>query len=306
MTLIISRIIENKIYIESDSKITGEFVRRNNPLDSKLKALILAPKLCLCYAGNISYAEEAYIYFVEKSKNTFDWNHYLEYLLELNKQSNDGTDFILAGYNNNTPLLFEIKSNKINQVQQSWIGDINSFSSFQEYYQSEIIKNTEPKVALGNAFRKVLNNEISETVGGFHISVKSNDKDYTDSVTGNLSTVFEYTRKGEAYLGRPTIVKIIEKNKFESIPSGDSSSGSYALAHFTPLPLEENCIGVHFGHGNFGVFYPPKNLINRKVYTEVSAKEFLNKIFKDYNIKLSGFEITPGTMGFKLIEGDIN
>jgi len=303
MTLIVSRIIENKIYIESDSKITGEFVVRNNPLDSKLKALILAPKLCLCYAGNISYAEQAYQYFVEKSQNKLDWNHYLEYLLKLNKESNDGTDFILAGYNGFKPLLFEIRNKKITQVQQSWIGDKKSFYSFQEYYQSEIEGNTEPKVALGNAFRKVLNNEISESVGGFHFSIKSNDKDYTDSSTGNISTVFEYIKKGESYLGRPTEIKIIEKNKYESIPSGDSSSGSYSLTHCTPLPLQESCIGVHFGHGNFGIFYPPKDLINRKVYPEVSATEFLNQIYKEYDIKLSGFEITQSSIGFKLIQG---
>ena len=229
MTLIVSRIIENKIYIESDSKITGEFVVANNPLDSKLKALILAPKLCLCYAGNISYAEQAYQYFVEKSQNRFDWNHYLEYLLELNKESNDGTDFILAGYNGIKPLLFEIRNKKITQVQQSWIGDKKSFSSFQEYYQSEIEGNTEPKVALGNAFRKVLNNEISESVGGFHFSIKSNDKDYTDSVTGNTSTVFEYIRKGESYLGRPTEIKIIEKNKANTIYSVAGGGDTVAL-----------------------------------------------------------------------------
>jgi len=171
MTLIISKIIDNKIYIESDSKITGDRIVRNNPIDSKhckLKALILDPKLCLCYAGDIYFAEQAYKFFIKESKNKLDWNLYRNYLLQLNIESENSTHFIMAGYNNsNLPLLFEIKDRKISQVQQSWIGDKESFSYFQKYFLAELNENVKPKFAISNAFRKTLKNEFSDVVGGF-------------------------------------------------------------------------------------------------------------------------------------------
>jgi hypothetical protein len=301
MTLIVAKILDDKIYIESDSKITGEAVVRNNPIDSQLKALLLDSRLCLCYAGNISYAIEAYSYFIDNGITKKNWNNYISYLLKLNIQSDNQTDFILAGYDNNLPILLEIKDGAVNSVQNSWIGSLKSFSKFQEFYQDEINEKTEPKNAIANAFHKVLENEISNSVGGFRFSVITDNKNYKDTVTGEVVKILKYELKSESYLGRDEKIEFTEKGESKPIPSGDATTGSYTISHFTPVADQENCIGVHFGYGDFGLFYPPKDLLNGIVYSKVTASEFINKVLKDYNITLSGMEIIPKRMGMKYI-----
>lgn len=303
MTLIIARIYDKKICIDTDSKITGEEVVRHDPVQGRLKALILDPKLCLCYAGNISYADEAYHYFLKQSTLGLDWNDYLQYLLQINLKSDNGTDFILAGFNGNIPLLFEIKDGAISSTQQSWLGDKSSFSAFQRLYQDEIDKKVEPIEAQSNSFRATLSSEISESVGGFHFSVMSNTKDYTDSSTGEISTVFEYRSRAELYNDQPVKIKFVEKDKWVSVPSGNAATGSFALSLCTSLPLQKPSLGVHFGHGNFGILFPPDNLVSTEVYSNVSASEFLDTIYEKHSLKLQGFEIQPETMGIKLIHG---
>ena len=61
MTIVIGRIIDNDIYIESDSRITDFRLVQTNLLTGLLKTIILNPFLCLSFAGFVEYAEKALI-----------------------------------------------------------------------------------------------------------------------------------------------------------------------------------------------------------------------------------------------------
>ena len=94
MSLIIAKIIDGKIQIESDTKISGENVVRNKPVKGRLKTLILDHGLTLSYAGDIALAEDAYDWFIEKAKSTMRWEEYLNYLNDLSKTNQ--VDLILG------------------------------------------------------------------------------------------------------------------------------------------------------------------------------------------------------------------
>ena len=56
MSLIVARIVEDNIYIESDSKITDDRLVRSDPLCGLLKTLILNPVICISFAGIVHFA----------------------------------------------------------------------------------------------------------------------------------------------------------------------------------------------------------------------------------------------------------
>ena len=105
-------------------------------------------------------------------------------------------------------------------------------------------------------------------------------------------------------LGRNIELKLKGKGKAVPIPSGNETTGSYAISYFTPEKSLTSCVGVHFGYGKFGIFYPPKKLLNPIIYSSVNAKEFIDKILIDYNITLVGMDIIPGRIGAKYIKAE--
>lgn len=59
MTLVVARIDNEYIYIESDSKSTDDRLVRSDPLCGLLKTLILNPFICVSFSGTVSFPELA-------------------------------------------------------------------------------------------------------------------------------------------------------------------------------------------------------------------------------------------------------
>lgn len=139
MTLIVARIYKENIYIESDSKITDERLVRSDPLCGILKTLILHPFVSVSFAGNVNYAELAIKNFFKYAID--DVNVLLQMLLNINIESCNATDFIVATITDRTPRLFKISDGQvIDGAESAWIGDIKGFEIYQREFHSQ--KNT--------------------------------------------------------------------------------------------------------------------------------------------------------------------
>lgn len=304
VSLVVARIIEGKIQIESDSKIYDRDSARNDLSNCKLKSFILDPTLSLSYAGKEYFGELAYQNFDKHSDNGKDRNQYVNYLLALHKESNNSTDFIVAGYNVNDPILLKISDGKVMNEEVSWVGDRFAFSKFQEFYHSFLSKGKTIRQSLNEGFREVLKQEITETVGNFQITIRTNDKNFTDMDTGFPRLVLEYGSSSEIILGRNQTISFEKKGQPAPMTSGDATSGTYMIGHFTPKDPRELCHAIHFGYGRFGVFFLPNQLTEKKVYKDVSAREFLNQVCCDFDVVLTGLaNLDSNTMGFVMLEG---
>jgi hypothetical protein len=59
MSLVVARVIDDEIRIISDTKITDSDALHPTPLDGGLKCIAISPTCCVCFAGNVTVAEEA-------------------------------------------------------------------------------------------------------------------------------------------------------------------------------------------------------------------------------------------------------
>lgn len=295
MSLIVAKILNGKIQIESDTKISGEHVVRNNPVNGRLKALILAHNLTVCYAGDVALAEDAYNFFIEKSKNKIAWSDYILYLTSLSKTNQ--VDFILCGYSPQ-PFILKIVNGKIEQADSSWIGDKVAFSEFQNYFLDSTNDDTTSS-HFTNSFHKVVMNQLNETVGEFHITVKTNTESFKDQ--GKNVFVFQYNTKSEHVVGRSKTLRFEKKGEAIPLPLGNASEGDYVISYFTNYTQQWASLGIYFEFGGFGILYPSGKLLNGIKYESKDAQEFVNAVFKDCGIELTGIQTMKDTMGFKLI-----
>ncbi|MEO9533872.1 MAG: hypothetical protein ABJG68_02660 [Crocinitomicaceae bacterium] len=303
MTLVVAKILDQKIYIESDTKITGHSIVRNDDLKGNIKALILEPRLCLCYAGNVHFAEVAYIHFMEKSKTTIAWNDFIQHLFKLHQESNQETDFILACLESSGPLLIEIKDGKATQTQSSWIGDKDSFNEFQKHFLADRLNEVEDHIQMHKAFEIAFRSDRSDAVGGFQISVYTDTKSAIVTETKEPYPILRYKDGTSLISGRPKTLSFEGKNQPSAIPIEGASEGAYFESLFVTTGDSPACLAIHLGYAKCSLFFPPADLLNGELYTDMTGEEFVKEIYVQKKLKLAGFQPMPGTMGMKFIVG---
>ena len=130
MTLVVARIDEENIYIQSDSRITDDSSVRSDPLCGLLKTLILHPFVSVSFAGNVHFAEKAIQRFFDKGIE--DVEVLLSMLREISIESDNTTDFIVAAINEGQPKLFKVTNGAVVRgFINTWIGDSDGFNQYQ-------------------------------------------------------------------------------------------------------------------------------------------------------------------------------
>ncbi len=276
MTLIIARISQNFLRIDSDSKITDPLVasNRNNIFSSLLKTIILNPTISVSYAGGVETAQKA----IEElyKLNDFNINVVKAELLKVNIDSQYETDFLIASLENR-PLLYKISNGEINVSDQSqWIGDIDGFNLFQKNFIPNV-KSTDGLHILSvqnAAFKEVISCGSIESIGGFHVSVHSTTKG------------LEYEFKMTMSLGSMNVQ--LKSNEVFHLLGGNVENGSFATSYLISENPFNAAIAIHFPFGNFGTLYYPK--LTREVILIKNANplEFVDIVLKQYKIKLTG------------------
>ncbi len=276
MTLVVGRITQGGIRIDSDSKITNpnEASNQNNIFSGLLKTIVLNPNISVSYAGGVETAQLA-IEELYKLGN-FDIFKVKSKLLEINKDCKSETDFLIATLENQ-PLLYKISKGEIS-ISNSfhWIGDIKGFNLFQSEFLPNL-KSTNSKhiwSVHSKAFDKVIENSQIESVGGFHVTVHRTNFGLEYMFTTNISS------------GRPQTLEL--KQGTNVLPWGDAGTGTYSACYLKSDNPFKPAIGIHFPIGDFGTLYYPR--LSREVimYKDVNGFEFADKVMTDYKIKLIG------------------
>ncbi len=289
MTLIVGRIIDEKIYIESDTKITDESAAKVNPLLGTLKIIIIHPFICVTFAGKLYFAEKAIKEIFSHEKLRIQ--DILDILLSNNNESivssngdiNLETDFVLAFIENKKPRIFKIKGGKIEGDANSfWLGDKDAFNSYQEDFHELKDKNIPIRDCMRNAFKSVIDNESIESVGNFQISVNIND----EICPGEK--VFLYSMKTEISVLEKQSIKCAEANKPYPVPLGTTGGGAFGISYLVSVSPNLHGVALHFLYGNFGVLFCPQISFQGVIIRNVNGKEFVLEIKKRYNLPLRG------------------
>lgn len=277
MTLVVGRIFQGGIRIDSDSKITDPQIvdNRNNIFSGLLKTIILNPNISVSYAGGVEIAQKA----IEElyKLNSFEINSVKSLLLKINIDNNYETDFLIASLENQ-PLLYKISNGKIEPSNSShWIGDIDGFNLFQSEYLPKL-KSYDPKHIFSthsDAFEKVIESKKIESIGGFHITVH------------RTQLGLEYLTKMQISIGQPTSITL-SGNQSKILPFGNAQTGAFSYSYLKSENPFAPAIGIHFPIGNFETLYFPK--IKREIifFNNLDPFEFVKNVKKEYGIKLTG------------------
>ncbi|TPG38386.1 hypothetical protein [Flavobacterium pectinovorum] len=277
MTLVIGRIAQGSLRIESDSKITDPNIvsNRNSIFSGLLKTIILHPKLCISYAGSVDTAQQAIEQVYKLNELSIDKVRKL--LLEINRESNYETDFLIGALENQA-LLYKIAKGEIEPSNQHhWIGDTSGFNMFQKNFIPNL-KSTDWKHIMeiqSQAFEEVISSGTIDSVGGFHITVHTTAKG------------LEYLMK-MSFIGGQPISMLIEGNQSVPVMIGDAKTGAFAYSYLISSDSFQPAIGIHFPIGNFGTLYYPRFTRQILIFKDVDPFEFAKKVKDDYKLDLTG------------------
>lgn len=267
MSLIVARKYEDQLFIVSDTKLThpNHEVKRlkTKPSDGVIKTVIINPRICISFAGDIDDAEVAL-----KQINGIDpIAKIIDTLTYYHKQSSHKTEFILC-YALPDITIYKFKSGECKSVVSTWIGDQIAFNRFQESMMGVIKKEKKKKdwrkentklpttkktlievemmnmsfelqipeqfSKMSSAMDAVIDDSNIETVGGFKVNVV-----YKDG--------FYFNRYGKTY-----------RSNFVMIGNGahvlDAGEGAYSI-NFFGVSNDFQSVGLHIRQAKIGIIY---------------------------------------------------
>ena len=274
MTLVVAKVIENKIYIFSDSKITDPKNILRGMDNEVLKAIIINPNICICYAGAIAKAVKA-IHELQNN-NLIATDDILNYLLVSHSKEGNNPDFIVATFLPK-PSIYEIKKGMIKRdLQVAWIGNQSAFSDFQRYrFEAPEIFKTNEFILSRFAFVKVIEDTKHEDVSDFLIGVTSslNGFVYSDYASGLASITMHPNH---------TISGSISVN---------AAHGGYSYSVLRPQEAGIGAIGVYFLQGSFGALLYPLRQDRPFIFAQVELQGFIEKVENVFGFRLIGLNI---------------
>lgn len=300
MTLAVARFFDNKkdLIIKSDTRLTFEEKQSLHkstalrPLNGNLKTVILTPRLCLSYAGNVSFANELikdfYLSLYQKCNS---YEVFLEEILNVHKKSNSETDFLMAFAGPEQSRIDKISNGKIESgLTTGWIGDYNAFKDYQKYYHTEDETLTTDR-KMFNAFDRLLSDTKSETVGDYHITA------YLDfEMLNNNAPIFLYDYHSNL---KPHDQRI-EANTQTAIYPGTPDVGGYGVCYLRTLSRSSHGVALYFPEGRYGLFFCPTLFLDKdvpttgKIFKNLGGKEFAEHIQKKYTVPLQGIIVDEG------------
>lgn len=168
-----------------------------------IKTIIYKCNITISSAGYLEHFNELLANLYEKS--ILDFKYIVNEALYIHNKYNHDTNFIITSENS----IFEIKNGIAKEVLNSWIGDYEAFSKFQELRlnskQPDIVFIDETSVedkedayydsTIYDSFEYIVKNRIFNTVGGFIVKCTLIDGKYIFLGSYGIFSGFDFKQK---------------------------------------------------------------------------------------------------------------
>lgn len=286
MTLVVAQKTENGILSISDTKLTFEDSRTENPYFGALKSHIIGMRRSLHFAGNTYWVEPALNRIVEKcgSINKGQFEDVINSLLEINRESSGDIDFLLV--DSGKYKISKISdSSYIADCERAYIGNPEAYQNFAANFEDakRLLGNNNIEsryldfTALLQAFKKVITDGNIASVGGLDVSIMQQ---------GNY---LFYQQKVEVDIGPMTLKVGREPVK---IPFGSAANGSHSVNFLSSKAGEwPQCLGVHLHFGNIGILWGPGHHVRPIVITKCTHDSLVEIAEKAFDASITGIRI---------------
>lgn len=286
MTLVVAQKTENGIISISDTKLTFEDSRLENPYFGALKSHIIGTQLSLHFAGNPYWAEQALLRIKEQlgGTNTCQADDILTLLVEINRESSDDADFLVVD-SGRGKISKVYDASCLADCEKAYIGSPDAYRMFVENFEAFKVLNGQNGVesryvdfsAISQAFKKVITDERDPSVGGFDIAIMQKH-----------DCIF-YQQKVEVDIG-PMKLKVGRDPV--RIPFGSVANGSHSVNFLSTGSGEwPQCLAIHLHFGNIGILWGPGHHIRPIVITKCTHKSLVEIAKNEFGVSLTGMKI---------------
>ncbi len=279
MSLIISKIFNDRIRIESDTRIM-----LNKECEcffcGQVKTLIITPTLTISSAGVVSHFDEVLIE-IKKNYQQITLDFVLDLLIKKNIESNNETSFLVCITQPRSEIL-KIENFKIEKnLTSAWIGDKTGFDKFQSCYvpmsQSGLVKRLGIDYIMHSCFRDVINDEKINSIGDIQICVTS------------LNGTFQYSGINTKYPSPKSIDSNIANGIYPMEGEDEklilsAQNGDFQIEYL--ISNNGTSFGVYYKFGRFGAFANPLENNVFFIVKDCDKNEFIDNIYKVHQITL--------------------
>jgi hypothetical protein len=285
VSLVVAQHVEDDIRIVCDTHYGKIDALHADLFAGALKAIVVSPTRCVCFAGSGEAAEAALRPAIDNP--SMPREELLQHLLERHVRSERHVDFLVA-FSDSPVNLARIASGEVEgALRATWIGDRAAFEAYQAGYQTIT---SEPQWAqlpeissairtggwMGDAMRRVLQDPAHPTVKGFLLRVTSQPAE----------------RDGFRYLGAASGIgfqPVALSTTPQSIvrPLG-VESGGYSENIFVPKRSGVGAVGVYINEARAGVLLYPAHGWAPAFFRCDSALEFWQAVLEAHGIEIGG------------------
>lgn len=291
MTLVVARKVNNEIIIVGDTKITNDHKPQAAQYIGGLKIVLLAPGLCVAFAGDVAEARDAIEGIYSKNINLFDKNSAIDYFLSRHRESlrkggDRRTDFIVASICDPVDASgeFEKEIFRIANSNVEWgsdvyqIGDGSAFDRYQRILHGEkpIQMHTSFEITrLGNVARPGFDDAVHAAMSAIQGVIIDPECVTVDGYrTGVVSDENGFRYLQTFRFDGNSLPINLEDGKVHPIISGGAPEGVDIKITGVLVEIGYGIYPLYSITGNFGVIYQPEISFEPKIYSNISRDEF--------------------------------
>jgi hypothetical protein len=300
MTLVVARQVDNEVYVIGDTKFSEH--EEGNWSETKkyiggLKVVLLAPGICVGFAGVVEIARRAIQGFYDQQINLFDKNLLIEYFLQHHRQAAENgaqTDFVIAviAEANEQPGTYLKEIFRIADSQVYWeneatqIGDKIAFNNFQEFFHRGCKNANMPTFQISKLGTKELplfHHSLSTAMSAMQ-GVIDNTKIH--SVDGFCTVVisdgdqFRYVE----YIQIRGTPKSVRNESGAPVTFGGAAEGSDHKHVGIFSGIGHGIFPVYSITGRFGLIYQPEKSFEPTIIRNCTAEEFCIEVKEELSI----------------------
>jgi hypothetical protein len=285
MSLVVSRVIDDEIRIISDTKFTDSGALHPTLLDGGLKCIAISHACCVCFAGNVTVAEEALAPILNRTIQ--DRQQITTHLLQHHKAARGDpeteTDFIVASAGTCVAIDRIAEDRVETNIKAAWIGDHSAFSAYQSQYHApdrvSIAVDERFRIAdkMSDAFKSVIRDHQNPSVGDFEVTVTSKPAE---------ADGFRYLSHLGAFGFQSVALTTTPTNILRSV---GVEGGSFSYTVLVPKVAGVGALAVHLREGKVGAFFYPAHCWSPTVFKNVGVDEFVEAIAQRFGVYVDGF-----------------
>jgi hypothetical protein len=279
MTLVVARVNSGSVDIVSDTAIQDDRNLHPNPLkNAALKSIAISPSLCVCFANEVKFAQQAIGPLF--SRGTPTRATVCPYLLEEHRACKGKTDFLIVSLTGSNVTIDHVGDHRLQEGRQfTYLGSQRAYDEFRRFLLARTRENPDssPSGLMKDSMRHVIDDSRFPTVGGFVTHLRA-------GLAVDVP-VFRYQSYLETY-GHQEITNTTKPTSM--LRSLGPEGGRYRMTVLVPEDLGIAAMGVHIVESRNGSLMLPSASWEPEIVRDVSCTEFIRKAREEHGLKLTG------------------